>query len=298
MRAAPASIDAMLGTTQLTLARCLKLVLRDGTELGFTDHDRDLVIALDSDFYEPLVYRAGHGMIVGDLDLALGLDADNTEASFPINELLSRAKVLGRRFQNADAYLFDADWTQSAPEPLELMAGYVAEARPDQSMAIFQIRSNADRWNSVIGSVLSPRCRADFGDIKCGKTPTTYAATVSETLSNMRFIVDLPDTYANDFFRFGTVEFTSGNLAGTQPIEVVAFDGATNEIEVLAPMPEAAAVADELLIRNGCSNVKESSDPLVPTCVTHDNVLRFRGFDQIPGTDRYLRFPIPGEGGT
>jgi uncharacterized phage protein (TIGR02218 family) len=298
MRAAPASIDTMLGTTQLSLARCCKLILRDGTELGFTDHDAPLTIPMFNDFYDPIVYQAGYGLIVGDIDLAIGLDGDNTEASFPIGELISRADLISRRFHMADVFIFDVDWTQHTPEPFPMMAGYVAEARPERNMAVLEIRSQADRWNTVIGSVLSPRCRADFADHWCGATATNYQAEVFEVASNMRFKVSLAGGIikGDDFFRFGEVEFISGDLAGTWPYEVVAYDAYEGEIEVLSPMPGFPSPGDQLLIRDGCSRLKESDDPTIPTCVTHNNVPRFRGQDQVPGTDRYLRVPVPGAG--
>lgn len=300
MRVAPSTIATMLGTTQLSLARCAKFVLRDGTELGFTDHDRDLVVPLFNDFYDPITYLAGHGMIVGDIDLAIGLDADNTEASFPINELISRSGVLSRRFHNADCFLFDVDWATDDPESFDMMAGYVAEARPERNMAVFEIRSQADRWNTVIGSVMSPRCRADFADHWCGATATNYPAEVFEVASNMRFKAVLAGgvVKGEDFFRFGEAEFLTGPLAGTWPYEIVAYDAYEGEVEVLSPMPGFPEPGDQLLLRDGCSRLKESDDPTIPTCVTHDNVLRFRGQDQVPGTDHYLRFPIPGQGGT
>lgn len=297
MRSAPASIQTMLGTTQLTLARCVKFVLRDGTEIGFTDFNEDLVVPLDNDLYEPVTYHAGVGMVVGDVSLSVGLSADNTEMSFPMGELITRANVLSRRFGMADCYVFDVDWTQDSPEPMELMGGYIAEARPEKNMAVFEVRSNADRWNTVIGRIAAPRCTADFGDALCGATPTVYASAVSEVFSNMRFRVDLAENLADDFFRFGTAEFTSGELAGTWPYEIVASDGYLQEIEVLSPMPGFPEVGDSVLLRNGCSRVKKADDPTVPTCLTHNNVNRFRGLDQLPGTDRYIRFPIPNSPG-
>lgn len=283
----------MLGTTQLTLSRCVKIVLRDGTEIGFTDHDVDLVVPLANDLYEPVTYRSGHGMIVGDISLAVGLEADNTEFSFPINEMISRASVLSRRFGMADCYFFDVDWTQPTPSPLAIVAGYIGDVRSEKNMAVFEVRSDADRWNSVIGRLAAPRCTFDFGDSDCRATPTVYATTVLEAISNMRFRVDLPSNYADDFFRFGTVEFTTGALAATWPYEVVSFDGYLQEVEVLAPMPGFPGVGDSVLLRDGCSRVKKADDPAIPTCLSHNNVLRFGGLDQIPGTDRFIRMPIP-----
>jgi uncharacterized phage protein (TIGR02218 family) len=299
MRDAPASIATMLGTTELTLARCFKIVLRDGTELGLTDHDESLVVPLDNDFYGPITYSAGHGVIVGDIEITVGLESDNTETSIPFGEMVRREAVLARRFHMADVYIFDVDWTQDSPEPLEIIAGYIAEARTERNMAVFEIRSQADRWNTVIGSLAAPRCKATFGDRLCGATPTNYATSVIDALSNMRFLVDVASmNLIDDFFRFGEVEFLTGDLAGTWPFEVIAYDGYTGEVEVLSPMPGLPAFGDQLLLKTGCSRIKESDDPTVPTCFTNNNVTRFRGLDQLPGTDRYLRWPIPGEGGT
>lgn len=297
MRTAPASINAMLSSGQGTLARCLKMVLRDGTEVGFTDHDRDLEVAVSNDFYGPLTYQSGYGVIVGDMDLQIGLEADNTEATFPISDLITRAAVLARRWHMADCYIFDVDWTQDAPEPFEMMAGYVSDARPEGNTAVFEIRSQADRWNTTIGHILSPRCNADFGDARCGATPTDYPTQVASVLSNMRFTVDLAGNYADDFFRYGEAEFISGELAATWPFEIIASDGYTQEIEVLAPMPGFPAVGDGVILRDGCSKIKKSDDPTLPTCFTHNNVNRFRGWDQVPGSDHFLRFPVPGNPG-
>lgn len=299
MRTAPLSIATMLGTTQLTLAKCVKFVLRDGFEFGFTDHDKDLIVpVLSSDQYGPITYSAGHGLTVGDIEISVGLDSDSTEVSVPFTEVVGRAAVLARRFNHARVFVFDVDWMDPTPEPLELMAGRIAESRPERDMAVFEIRSAADYWNVTIGSILSPRCRADFGDEKCRATVTNIQTTVTEVLSNMRFIVGgLAGSLISDFFRFGQAEFTTGTLAGTWPYEVVTYNGATGEVEILSPMPGFPAVGDQLLMRNGCSRLKVSADPNIPTCVTYNNVLNFRGFDRVPGTDRYIRPPIPGTGG-
>lgn len=287
----------MLGGDQLTLARGIKILLRDGTELGFTDHDRDLVVALENDQYEPLTYLSQHGLIVGDISLALGLDSDNTDASFPINELISREAVLSRRFNQARVYLFDVNWDHYPVEPLELMAGLIAESRIERNMAVFEIRSQADFWGVTVGRLLSPMCSADFGDEHCGVTPDNTLGTVTSVISNMRFEVDLTG-YGDDHWRFGTANFISGSLAATWPFEIVAYTSTTGEVEVLSPMPAFAQVGDMLYLQSGCSRVKElPDDPTIPTCATYSNWNRFRGFDRVPGSDRFLRPAIPGSGG-
>lgn len=292
-RVLPDSVQDMADVRTFTLARGLKVVLRDGAELGWTDHDKPLTVALANDAYEPVEYQPG-GIIMGDLDLSCSLEADNIEIRLPIDDTVTRAATLARRFSHADAYLFDCDWTQDVPEATPLLKGQIAEARVERSMAVFQIRGLSDYWNVVVGRLLSPRCSADFGDAQCGATPENRAVSVLQAISNMRFLIDIAENLADDFFRFGEVEFLTGDLGSTWPYEVVAFDGYTGEVEVLSPMPGMPEAGDQLLIRNGCSRLKRSDDASIPTCATYNNVRRFRGFDRVPGSDRFLQVPTPG----
>src|SRR4051812_31581755 len=54
MRAIPTALQAKLDSGVTTLARCWKVTRRDGVVLGFTDHDRDLVL-------DGVTFRAGTG---------------------------------------------------------------------------------------------------------------------------------------------------------------------------------------------------------------------------------------------
>lgn len=152
-----------------------------------------------------------------------------------------------------------------------------------------------DRYNQTIGRLLSPYCTADFGDDLCGVTRTPYAATITAVSSDFGFTVDLGGSYDDDFFKLGTVAFTSGALAGTAEIEVFAFSG-VGVVSLFAPLAVLPEVGDELTMYRGCSKLKKSDDATVPTCASYANVLRFRGFDQVPGSDRYLRPAVPGGG--
>lgn len=298
-RPLPSSIVAMLadpGAT-LKLARCMKLRLRDGTELGFTDLDEDVEVALDDDLGYPVTYQSGFGAIVGDITLAVGLAADNTEFSVPISSSVTRAAVLGKRFNRAVVWLFDIDHSAETPAPGEIMKGRISDSRIEGSRAVFEVRSDADYWNLVVGSVLSPRCRADFGDAWCGKEVVNISATVTAVASALTFTLgSISGDYTDQYFRFGEVEFVTGPLAGTPPREVVQ-SAATGVIEVFDPLVALPGIGDSVLIRQGCSRLKSSEDPTLPTCLYHENVTRFRGFDRVPGSDVYLRMTQPGSTG-
>lgn len=293
LRTASASVIAGLAAGSLQLARCVRIITRDLTAFGFSDHDVDLSITVDEN--TPLSYAADAGVISGAIDLVTGLESSNCEIRMPLTADVTREDVLGRRFNQADVWIFDVEWSVTLPQPMPLLRGWIADARIEDNEAVFEVRSMQDMFNMSIGRIISPRCSADFGDTQCGVTKVDIAAVVTSAINSMQFYIDLAGGYANGYFRFGDCEFTHGRLAGTWPFEVFEYEGSTGLVTTLAPMPLIPEPYDELNIRRGCSNVKSSTDASIPTCLSYANVGRFRGFDRVPGSDTYLKVPIPGK---
>jgi len=295
MRTAPSDIDAMITSGLFTLCTCVKIALRDGTEIGFTDLDRSITVALDSDMGSSPVSYSATGMILGDLVFATGLDSDNGSLRVPIGDLVAREDVAGRRFNQASVYIFDINHQADSFVAVEVMKGWITDADVEEGEAVFEIRSLVDKFNSVIGSVITPRCRATFGDTKCGKIVSPVGCAITAMESNMRFTTDLSG-YSDQEFRFGEVDFLTGALSNVWRFEVVQ-SSADGVIELFSPLPSIPQVGDTLHIYTGCSKLKKHSDPTIPTCFTNDNVERFRGFDRCPGSDTYVKIAIPGSSG-
>lgn len=293
LRTASASVIAGLAAGSLELSRCVRIITRDLTAFGFSDHDAALSIQIDE--AAPLTYAADAGVISGSIDLVTGLESSNCEIRMPLTATVTREDVLGRRFNQANVWIFDVQWSVTLPQPLPLLRGWIADARIEDNAAVFEVRSMQDMFNMSIGRIISPRCSADFGDIQCGVAKVDIAAVVTSALDSMRFYIDLAGLYNDGHFRFGDCEFTWGRLAGTWPFEVFEYEGSTGLVTTLAPMPLIPEPYDELLIRRGCSNVKSSTDATIPTCKSYANVTRFRGFDRVPGSDAYLKVPVPGQ---
>lgn len=294
MRTLAVPLTAMLATRNHYRARCLRVRLRDGTLIGITDHDRRLLVDLPQDSDVPLTFVPDTGIMPSDISLASGLDADNFEVSGPLDALITKTAVLGRRFQGATVWLFDADSRADLPDVLPLMKGHIGEAKVQGGRFVFEVRSAADLYNTVVGELMTPYCRADYGDTKCGVGVPAIAATVTAVSSDFQFEVNLGGVYADGHFRLGTVEFLTGALAGTEVIEIFNYDGTDAAIELLVPCAERPTIGDTLTVKIGCSKVRLSDDPTIPTCLTNANVDRFRGFHAVPGSDVYVRTPIPG----
>lgn len=294
MRTHSAELTAHLAGHAHTRCNLLLIELIDGTAIGLTDHDRDLDFDLDGD--GSVTYRADRGILPSDVVTNVGFDVDNYEISMPFSDDVTLEGVTGRRFQRARARLFQVNWADLTQGASRTLYGKVADARPEGGVAVLQVRGLTEAYNQAVGRVLTTSCSADFGDAKCGVTRTEFATTVTAAASRLAFTIDvaaLPD----ENFVFGAIRFTGGALSGTREMELFEFDPATGAVELFGPLSGVPEAGDALILFNGCSNLLMSDDPTVPTCLTHENVLRYRGFWEAPGTDTYNKYQVPANAG-
>jgi uncharacterized phage protein (TIGR02218 family) len=288
-----AGLTSHLATGKTRLSRCVLLDLRDGTSLGITDHDIDLTVNLGDS--PSILFRADVGAIPSAASLSIGMDSDTFEVTGPLGSVVTRAAVKGGRYLRARARLFDVNWSDTT-QIARLMAGKVAEARIDGGRFVFTVRSAVDAYNQTIGRALSPQCSNEFGvnDLphsRCQAVPTVYEAQVTAVTDDLRFQVawtSSPAPTAAADVRNGKVTFTSGDLAGTLPVEVFNLSGSPlDDIEVYHPLAEVPEVGDLLTVEEGC-------DKLRATCKLKGQILQFSGFPDLTGTDAYVKFPNPG----
>lgn len=325
------SLSTHLAGTAHTRANMLLLGLRDGTFIGITDHDREISYNLTEAAAGTITYSAKSGIFPSDVALSVGMDADNFEVTGPIGgpisfgELLlsgdmtdgddklllagdmqpgtdvltiaqevTLASMLGGRFNRAQAWLFQLNWKDTAAGKIPVICGNVAEIRIQGSKFLLQIRSDVDRLNQVIGRLISPYCDADFGDTRCGATPEEVVGTVTSVTSALQFTVSFAGSYVNDFFNFGTVIPLTGDLVGTDPVEIWDWTSG-GAITLFTELTAAPVVGDTFTIRQGCYNPATGDSKTRLACMHFDNILNFRGFPEVPGTDQVLRVQVPGE---
>lgn len=288
-RTIPAGIATGLSAGKTKLSRCLCLDLRDGTTLGITDHDTDLSVDLGDG---AVTYQSGTGALPSDVALSIGFDVDNYEVRGPVGLVFTQAALLGGRFDRARARLFDVDWDSPAGF-YRLMNGKVAEVRIEGGQFVMSARSQIDAYNQTIGRVLSPYCSHDYGDTKCQATVPTFPATVATVTDEMTFTVTFTgSTPTAQQASLGLVEFLTGDLAGTLPVEVFSLSAGT--LNLYAPLAEAPGVGDTLTLSGGCSKLRSSDDVNVITCLSNANVENFGGFPDAPGSSQYMKYAVPG----
>ena len=159
------------------------------------------------------------------------------------------------------------------------------------------MRSDSDRLNQSVGDILTPTCRADFGDTKCRAVVPYEWTTITAVGDDFHITVDLAAAHANDFYNYGQIEFQSGVLLGIRPIEIFDYVGATGALTLLVPLPELPTIGDQVVIKRGCSKLLKSDDTAKPTCYGYGNVINFQGEPRMPTSDQYLKVPVPGSNG-
>lgn len=288
MRTLGAGLTSHLAGRAHTRATMLLLVLRDGTSIGVTNHNKDL--SFDAIGEGSVTYQSGTGILTSDIVLQSGLEADNYEVEGPIADLVTREAVLGGRFNRARTYLFQVNWKDLSQGAIKLLAGNVSEARSEGGKFVFEIRSDIDKFNQVVGRLITNNCDADFADgVRCQATAVEVVGTVTAVTDEMSFTVSYTGSHADDYFNLGTVEFLTGDLAGTAPIEIHDWT-VGGVITLFTPAVERPAIGDTMTVKQGCPKSRAA-------CMERNAIEWFRGFPEVPGTDQIVRPTIPGQGG-
>lgn len=274
-----------LATNAHTRCTMLRLDLIDGSMLAITDHDRPITFDLGDG---AVTYSPTTGILPSDLALSTGFEADDVEISGPIGDDVSLAAVLGGRFDEARARMFQVNWAALSDGAIPLMRGRVALGTVEGGQFKLLIHSQVGRFGQRIGRTITGYCDADFGDTRCGFTVPTIAATVTGIVDERQFTVSYTGSYADDHFNMGSIVWTSGALLGIRPIEI--FDwSAAGLITLWTPLPGLPLIDSTLTIRKGCLKTR-------PACMVYGNIINFRGFPDVPGSDQVLKYAVPGQG--
>ncbi len=285
MRTLGASLATHIDGTAHTRCFMLRLDLADGTSLGITDHNKPLDFNLGDG---SITYRADTGILASDVSLQTGMDADNFEVTGPIGDVVTLEAILGGRYNRARARLFQVNWADLGQGAIKLLAGNVSEVRPEGGRFVFEVRNDFDRLNQTVGDLIINNCKADHGDLLCGRVPESVVGTVTAVTDAMRFTVSYAGSHANEYFDAGTVTALTGDLAGTAPVEIHSWT-VGGVIVLFMPLAEAPAIGDTFTVKRGCG--KSRAD-----CMARNNILNFRGFPEVPGSDQVLKATIPGQG--
>ncbi|MBO9709145.1 MAG: DUF2163 domain-containing protein [Caulobacter sp.] len=200
MRAVPTELTARIESGAASLCHAWILTRRDGTRMGFTDHDRDLVV-------EGVVCRAASGWTLGAGDSAAGYAPGLATALGGFDDAaVTEADLAAGLYDGASVELRRADWT--APElAVTLWRARVAAARTSGGAFTLELEGPAAELDRVAGRTYGRTCDAAFGDARCGVDPGAFPglacdrrwATCTGTFANGANFRGFPAAPGEDF---------------------------------------------------------------------------------------------------
>jgi uncharacterized phage protein (TIGR02218 family) len=289
MRPIPSALQTKLDSGVTTLARCWKLMRRDGVVMGFTDHDRDLVVG-------GVTFNAGTGFSSSEAASRFDLSVDGAEISGALaDDSLTDADLAAGRYDAAQVETWLVDW--SDPQLNVLTArGTLGEVRREGQAFVAELRGLADLLSQESGRLYTARCGADLGDARCKVDLTSPAlrgtGAVSVVEGTSILVASGLDGFADGWFSLGRLLWTGGANAGLAiEIKEHRLIAGHARLTLWQAMPEPLAIGDTFTVTAGC-------DKSFATCrARFANTDNFRGFPQIPGNDFLLASPVQGAPG-
>jgi len=283
MKSLPPGLATHLAGGITTLATCWLVTRRDGLVLGFTDHDRPLVVegieVSPKNGLDTSRTSAGPGLATGGGDIAGRLDAEG----------LSVADLAAGLWDGAEVRVFLFNW-QAPEEPLLLRRAHIGEVSRKGVGFTAELRGLAHLLEAARGRVFSRDCDADLGDQRCTVDLTlpgmTVTATVVSAASAGEVAVTGLETLATGWFSRGRLKVLDGPHAGFAT-EIASHRrlGTDDILDFWLPAPVPLEAGTALEVRAGC-------DKRFSTCAERfSNAANFQGFPHMPGTDFVLSYP-------
>lgn len=253
---------------------CFAWLIRrsDALVLGFTDHDR--VLLIDGVSCDPLT-----GLNSSEATTKLGLSVAGGEVEGVLSSSkISDADVELGRYDNAIIETYLVNWEQ--PEQHMLLRRWTAGMiTRSGNRFVMELKGAAAAFDAVRGRRIQRQCSAQLGDGRCGVTLSDprYSRTGSVVRAEGATInVTGLDGFADGWFSSGVLTWQTGANAG-RSIRIASHSGETVQL-IDVPVLSVAA-GDVFAVTAGC-------DKSFATCkAKFSNGNNFRGFPHLPGND-------------
>ncbi len=257
-----------------SIAFCWRLDRRDGVTLGFTSHDKDLMIG-------NLLFRAAPGMVPSAIERSVSLDLDNVDLSGVLtSDAISEADLAAGRWDGARLVLFAANWANPDQDQIDLLRGTLGNVMTAGSEFQVELRGPTAILEMPVIEMTSPDCRAQLGDARCridmaGRVRTLTAVSAVDT------VIQLSSAVADGLYTFGRLRWLSGANAG---LSAAIIANAAISVTLAERPPFAISSGDRIELTEGC-------DRRFATCRNRfANTLNFQGEPHLPGNDLLTRY--------
>lgn len=284
----PAGMQTDLDAGATMHCLCWKLTRIDTTVMGFTDHDNDVV-------FDSVTFAAATGLNASAISNTTNLNVDDMDTIGALTAAsITEADIQKKLYDDAFIQVYRVDFT-NVTKRVEIFTGFLGNVQRGTIDFKAEVRSLSTVLNQGQGQVYQKTCNVDLFSAKCGvltsddpdfeKGGVAVAAVHSRRLFTVTAaaITGQP----TDWFTGGKLTWTSGTNSGfisEVKSSLLQVGGSEAWIDLWEAMPNDIDVADEFTITTGCNKSIE-------ICKSKfDNVVNFRGFPRIPGTDAVITY--------
>lgn len=264
-----------LGSNVTWICAIWKMTAVDSTVAAYAAHTRDLL-------FESVTYKSAQ-VEPTTFTQTLGVQQANYVELFGIfDDIVNEADLQGGRWKNAKIQFEYVDYLDLTIGSVGKMKGQAGKISINNGTFTVEMRSLSDLLSQEIGELTSPVDRNRRPeDLGVGMGPFTFARTVTAFTDRRNFTVG-GTAQANDYFRYGRAEWTSGNNNGLK-MEIKANVG--NVIELQLPMRSTIQIGDNLNLIAGYDGTREQARDKFAAMVN------FNGEPDLPGLKAIIQYP-------
>lgn len=161
MKTVPSALAARIESGAAMLAHVWLLTRRDDEQLGFTDHDRDLI-------HDGVLCRAASGWTAGAADAGLGFAPGAASAAGGLDsDALTDADIASGLYDSCVIECRRVDWSDPSLF-VSLWSGTISRLKRDGAAFTAEIEGPLAALDRVAGRTFGRLCDANLGDARCG----------------------------------------------------------------------------------------------------------------------------------
>lgn len=160
-----------------TLAMLWLVKLRDGTILGFTNHDQDIT-------FGGVLFKRSSGAQMSAIELTSDLSTSNLEIDAIFTGVdITQADIEAARFDYASITVSLVNFMDLTMGAVPLQTGLTGQFAVMDGMYKSEVRSLSQILQQTQGKIFSQICRVNLGDPACGVNPTTVTGSVQSIIN-------------------------------------------------------------------------------------------------------------------
>ncbi len=219
MKTISPALAAHLAGQTTTLGTCLLITWNDATDsngptqLGFTDHDRDLEI-------DGITYYSVGGYNASDVATSSDMNVDNLEVlgvteTTITHPAITEEDLLAGRWDYAAYRLFMVNWQDLTQGELKLRTGRIGEVTLERERFRAELLGLMQRYATRIGRMEGPGCDANLGDDRCTVDlgPFTVTGTIDSANADGVTLYDAARTEDGPSGGFAITNITNADPA-------------------------------------------------------------------------------------